>query len=132
MCTKDLSLPEINTEPVAFQDHRRRDWPEFVQMGEGAPYLVYKKIYQAVKKTGLPNCLVARVPLPSNLNIQASEKYAVRDTDELQLVQIIKYGFPLGYLGPHSDTTTTLNHSSAVDHPTQVEEFIRGEVEKRD
>ena len=85
------------------------------------------KIYEAVRSSGLPNCMSARIPLPSGLIIPAWEKYIDFDTDEAQLFDYLRFGFPLGYMGPESDTRHTPNHSSAVDYPGDIEAFIRKE-----
>ena len=131
MCASDEPSPDIATNPESFRAHRRSHWPSFDVSGtQPETILRYKHIYDVVKHTGLPNCLEAKIPLDSNLNIAAWERYADMDSDEAQLVQFVKYGFPLGYMGPPSDTTSVPNHASAKDYPEQVTQFIDSEHEK--
>ena len=131
MCERDCVDPNIDTSPDAFIDHRCREWPNMredaLPLAGGADC---RKIYQAVKATGLPNCMGARIPLVSGLKIEAWESYVDRASDEVQLLEFIKFGFPLGYLGPTSDTTTAPNHSSARDYHAQVQAFVDAELEK--
>ena len=128
MCVKDLTDSDIDTSPTAFRDHRVRTWPQMVsQMGsEKSASLV--RIYDAVKQTGVPNCMGARIQLESDLNIQAWERYADMESDEAQLLEMIKFGFPLGYMGPPSNTLHVVNHSSAIEFADQVQSFIDKEV----
>ena len=99
-------------------------------MGEGGSCAgsEYKYIYDTVKSTGIPNCMGTRIPLESGINILAWEKYIDNNSDEAQLLQLIKYVFSQGYLGPCSDTTDTPNHGSVVDFPHQVSAFVDNEV----
>ena len=131
MCASDEVNPDIDTRPESFRTHRTRDWPTF-EVGTDQPedILKCKRIYDVVKETGLPNCMEARIPLDSSLNISVWERYADGSSDEAQLVEFIKYGFPLGYMGPPSDTAYVPNHASARNFPAQVSEFVNAEREK--
>ena len=124
MCITDKYDTDIDTSPAAFAPHRRRTWPFpatcfSVTQGMGE----YTAIYDAVRTTGLPNCLGAR-----NLNLQAWEKYIDSSLDEADLLEYVKFGFPLGYLGPASGTEDLCNHASAERFPRHVNEFISTEV----
>ena len=128
MCDRDVENSCIDTNPQAFSQHRRREWPSFVMGEDGNEEIKgLKKIYDVVRESGLPNCMSARIPLPSGLNIERWVHYANRESDEAQLVDFLRYGFPLGYMGPPSDTTDIPNHSSANDYPSQVGSFISTE-----
>ena len=85
-------------------------------------------IYTAVKGTWIPNWQGIRAPLPSGLNIPVWEKYIDTQSDEAELLDFVKYGFPLGYMGPISDSTTTPNHPSALRYPEHVEAFLQEEI----
>ena len=131
MCARDIIDPNIDAAPEAFRPHRIREWPELVENKGGGPDASkYKRIYDAVKATGLPNCMGAKIPLDSGLNLEAWENYVDKGSDEVQLLAFARYGFPLGYLGPCSDTTSTPNHTSAVEFPEDVKKFVKGEVDK--
>ena len=64
--------------------------------------------------------------LPTKLNIAAWESYLAGYDDTL--LDYIKFGFPMGYVGPASDTTSLPNHPSAVQFPDQVDLFIEKEM----
>ena len=83
-------------------------------------------IYEAVQATGLPNCMGARIK--SGLNLGAWESYADGNTGEMQLIEFLTYGFPVGYLCPTSDTSDIPNNSSTINFPGQVQAFMDTEV----
>ena len=72
------------------------------------------QIHEVVKKSGKTNFLQAHIPIQSQLKVEAWEE-ALGDYWDRQLLELIKFGFPLDFnracdLGQH-----TGNHSSAVD-----------------
>ena len=50
--------------------------------------------------------------------------------DDRELLGFIKYGFPLGYMGPMSDTVTVPNHPSATDYLAEVSKFVASELKQ--
>ena len=77
------------------------------------------QLHEEVKKYDLPNYLGARIPVPTQLNIHAWETMLQGYWDE-QLLESLKFGFPLGF-----NRTCTLkhdkgNHRSAVLFPEHV------------
>ena len=116
---------ELTVSPCDLAEHRRATWPE---MSPNMPTNL-KYIYQAVKHTGLPNCMSARVPLVTGVNVQAWRDLADGSPQEDELIDFIEFGFPLGYNGPASHTLTPENHKSALDYPTHITEFICQERE---
>ena len=130
MCTADKYDNDIDTSPHAFAAHRRRTWPFPVpQFSVTTGASGYAAIYDAVRSVGLPNCMGARVPLPSALNIEAWRNYINHDTDEADLLEYVLFGFPLGYLGPQSSTDGVQNHDSALRFPSHINDFIAVEIE---
>ena len=115
----------IDLRPQAVALHRQEHWPHIVNI-EGREDLVY--IYNAVRHTGLPNAMGARIPIPSKLNIEAWEHYLGCLGDRGRELDFVKYGFPMGYLGPISDTRHTPNHPSATEFPRHIQEFIDSEI----
>ena len=105
--------------------HRREHWPEMAPH-ERAPGLV--QIYDVVRRTGLPNAMSARVPVPSNLNIKAWEHYLGTLGNKGHILDFVRYGFPTGYAGPISDTADTPNHPSATNFPSHIDEFVEKEL----
>lgn len=105
--------------------HRKHNWPSVNTDGMGTRL---SEIYNWVRASGLPNSIQARQPLPTNLNIPAWEKELSGDGIDAQLLDFIKYGFPLGYCGPISDCQHFPNHKSANDFPDQIQTFIDKEI----
>ena len=126
MCESDRYEVFIDVSPHAFAQHRRATWPTISQQAGMPQHLI--KIYDTVKYTGLPNCMSARIQIPSSLNIEAWKRYATESVDDRQLIDFVQFGFPIGYLGPESDTTHVENHTSAVQFPSHVDRFVREEI----
>ena len=130
MCASDILDVEVDMSPTAFASHRKDHWPHFIDKYNKSPDIDRcVHIYEAVRKTGIPNCMGARVPVESNLNIPAWERYADWGSDEAQLMDYLKYGFPLGYMGPISNTSAARNHPSALRFPQEVGKFVDKEKE---
>lgn len=70
----------------------------------------------------------ARRHLPTNLKIDVWERELRHEGGDLELLEFIKFGFPLGYAGPISNCKDQKNHKSAIDFPNQVKSFIDKEV----
>lgn len=126
MCASDDITDHTMVAPRYFSHDRKRNWPEINKSGMGPDI---SKIYESVKCTGLPNALGTRVQLPTKLNIANWERFLDKSDDHQELLQFIKYGFPLGYLGPPSNSTNTPNHTSALSHELDVDKFLTKEIE---
>ena len=123
LCEKDRLQCDVDLTPHVFAEHRRDSWPD---PDFGSANACLAEIYNSVKATGIPNAMGARRLIPSSLNIHAWEKYLVQ-TDQ-PLLDLIKFGFPMGYVGPVSDTTHVPNHPSATQFPEQVSAFVSKEI----
>lgn len=126
MCEPDMIDPDIDMSPKNFACNRKQFWPA---INDSEMDNALSVIYEKTRATGLPNAMKARQLLPSNLNIDNWEKYIDDSPDERELLSFIKYGFPLGYMGPTSDTEGISNHKSATDFPIQVDHFISKELD---
>ena len=84
-------------------------------------------IYQAVQAVRTPNYRGARQPVPHNLNIQAW-----RDRSHLfpdaSLVEMLEFGFPIGYTAPHPLAPHTGNHPSANQYPADIDAYLNKEL----
>lgn len=125
MCESDVFDHSIDTSPHFFARDRRERWPS-INHNEMNPDLV--RIYESVKAKGLPNALGAQIPVPSNLNLDNWDRLLDNSVDERELLSFIRYGFPLGYMGPVSDTKGVDNHKSAIDFPEQLDNFVEKEL----
>ena len=115
--------------PHSFAQHRKRAWPYPAQVFSLRGDSQHAAIYDIVRSTGLPNCMSARIPLPNNFNISRWEEYADGSKDEADLIDYVRFGFPLGYMGPVSATDDTPNHDTAAQYPQHVDTFITVESE---
>ena len=73
--------------------------------------------HELVKATGKPNYLQARIPIQSQLNVEQWEKALVGYWDR-QLLELLKYGFPLDFNRSCDLGKYTGNHSSATSQRT--------------
>ena len=81
----------------------------------------------AVRARGCPNFMGARIPVQSELNIKQWEKVLAEYWDR-QLIELLKFGFPLDFNRQCTLTSDKKNHASAVDHPNDVLAYIQEEV----
>lgn len=125
VCESGGNTDEIDLRPSAFKSHRITSWPDANMEGMGEKLSI---IYDTVKRTGLPNCMQAKCELPTNLNIPAWERELAGEGRDPELLQFIKFGFPLGYAGPVSDCQNQPNHKSATEFPDKIGSFIDKEV----
>ena len=123
-CSLDKAT-EYNISPLDLKSHRQAYWPDMNPLVEPHTRLVY----QAVKETGLPNCMGARLPLKTNINVPAWRAYVDGSPSEKELVDFIEFGFPLAYNGPTVPTLNPSNHLSATQYPHHVQDFIAQEIE---
>ena len=126
VCAKgNYESANIDLRPLAFAQYKRDKWPSPVPGSLSDEYI---KIYDVVRRTGLPNAMGACIQLPSILDRSAWSACLDEIGGRPQLLDFITYGFPLGYVGPVSDTKGTRNHPSAADYPDQVQAFLKKEI----
>lgn len=125
MCESNDNSQGIDLGPSALRAHRIEFWPSINKQEMGTEMCT---IYEAVRETGMPNAVGAQRLLPSNLNISNWEAWLSKSPEDIELLGFLKYGFPLGYLGPISDSQDTPNHPSAVNYKGSVDDFISKEV----
>ena len=123
LCETNASQGDIDLSPQAFQAHRQVHWPT---MTPQAPNEIIN-IYEAVRRSGIPNAMGCRIPVPSGLNIQAWRHALGNEGEMAQLCDFLEFGFPLGYMGPTSNTLGISNHPTARQFPSQVHEFVQKE-----
>ena len=87
----------------------------------------FLEAHEVVKLTGKPNFLQARIPIQSQLNVKAWEK-ALGDYWNRQLLELVKFGFPLDFNRACTLGQYTGNHSSANDFPKDIEAFLIEEL----
>ena len=121
----ELSLPTdpgtpLPTSPACLQ------YPDLSDKLCGHPIL---QIYEKVRQTGVPNFKCARVPLPSNFNIHNWKKHLQHSPSHSDLLLYLEYGFPINYTSNHPPVMECVNHSSALNFPTHVDNHIQLEIQ---
>ena len=86
------------------------------------------ELYSRIRKSGKLNFLGCRIPVRSQLNILAWQEM-LQEYWDVQLLELLKFGFPLDF-----NRTSTLcckreNHSSALQYPSHVEAYLQEEIE---
>ena len=85
------------------------------------------EIASIIHETGVPNYKMARIPIVSNLNVDAWENLLTAYPDK-HLLQYIKFGFPLSISHPnHLTNIKVVNHYSAIQYPDAVAKYIAKE-----
>ena len=85
------------------------------------------KIYHAVRRTGLPNFIKARIPVPSALNIPAW-RTLLKDYHDTTLVDLLCYGWPADYTADYPPTPTYKNHVRDPAVVLLVADFVKTEM----
>ena len=85
------------------------------------------EIHKEVQKYDLPNYLGARIPVKSQLNIEAWEELLQGYWDS-HLLECLKFGFPLGFNRMCPLRHDKDNHKSASEFPEHVDKYIAEEL----
>ena len=89
----------------------------------------YLSIAETIKVTGVPNYISARIPIKSDLNLDAWEHH-LRDYPDKRLLQYLKFGFPLSLAKSEELCNNDIvNHYSALQYPDQVRQYINKEMD---
>ena len=81
-------------------------------------------IAKLIQETGKPNYALARIPLKSDLNIDAWQNY-LGDYHDQYLIQYLKFGFPLSLSDPDSLNRTHIDkHASSLQYPRAIEQYL--------
>ena len=78
-------------------------------------------------KSGLSNYMGCKIPLPSKFNFEFLE-FWLQDYNDKQVIQFLKYGFPLGHNGLTGSQEKTKNHTGARNFPQQIAKLLEKEV----
>ena len=84
------------------------------------------ELHKEVKKYNLPNYLGARIPVRSQLNVEQWELMLSEYWDK-QLLECIKFGFPLGFNRLCPLNHDVVNHKSALEFPEHIDKYIEEE-----
>lgn len=123
---KHSNVESFRLNPFTIQHERIREWP----LIHGVPREI-KHIYTTVRNTGLPNCLSARIPIGSSLNLPMWDTLATGHPHDSWIRELLEFGFPLQYTGPTPSTTIVDNHSSALKYPHHIQKFLEKELSEK-
>ena len=84
-------------------------------------------IYKAVKSLGLPKYRWARQPIPHNINIPAWRQRSHLFNDP-SLIEMLEFGFPIGYTASHPLAPYTGNHPSATQYLQDIQKELHHSV----
>ena len=85
-------------------------------------------IYTRVRDSGVPNYRGARLPVPHGLNINAWRRYE-HLLEDRSIVDMLEYGFPIGFVGDAPPLGGLANHSSATANPNSITSYLRTEMQ---
>ena len=126
------NIPELNNmkfvdkpiSPYAFKNKLLEYWP---RIKNNNTFNIYFEIYSAVRETGLPNYIKAKIPLPSGLNINAW-RLKLRNSPFERIIDLLEFGWPADYVKITPPTPTFKNHSSKVEDKEQINNYIKKET----
>ena len=84
--------------------------------------------HSMIRQSNVPNFMGCRIPLKTQLNIEAWQKYLDSYWDE-QLIDLLKFGYPLDFDRNRNLTSTLQNHKSAIEFKDHVDAYIQKELE---
>lgn len=88
-------------------------------------------ICEKVEESGVPNYVGCRFPVNSRFDCKYLEEQLEGYHDK-EVVQLIKYGFPIGYVGPLDEAQDIVvdNHKGARENEKEVDRYLAKEVGK--
>ena len=130
-------IPDVDTEIY----HKWRDQSDFnfgfVPLGDqilpdtlkvnNSKYLNLLEMHENVKATNKPNYMEARLPVNSQLKVDAWKSHLQGYWDE-QLLQLIEFGFPLDFNRNCPLNNESGNHKSATEFPNDIDSYIAEEL----
>ena len=117
VCENDKLDCNLDLYPNNFAKYRRECWPA---QALRPTHHHYARIYDAVTATGVPNAIGAQIQLPSKYKCMGVVFGRLRR----YALDYVRFGFPMGYVRPESDTASLPKHPSASQFPTQINAFI--------
>ena len=109
-----------------FRNHIINFWPDTVAE-EWFSHSEFKRIYDVVKDTALPNFLQAKQPITSGLNI-CNWKLLLVDYPDQDLLDFLEFGWPVDYVASYPPTPTLINHEKSPLYLEHVKLYIEKEV----
>ena len=89
----------------------------------------YFNAHSRIIESGVPNYRGEKIELPSHLNTQIWEEKLMGYEDK-EVVDFLKYGFPVGYSRSMLPVSEIKNHSGANLYPDYIDNYVRKEVDE--
>ena len=108
--------------------HRRADYSKWPYPTLALPAAA-AKLYDVTRSAGGPNHVAPRIMIPTDLKVEEWDRHATGHPQDAWLLDAVRFGFPIQYLGPpRMNTPTGYNHSSANSHAAAVTAYINKET----
>lgn len=114
-------------DQTKLSDMKAKTWPRVKRQFASTPILA---VYEKIRKTGLPNFVGAKILIKTKLNIPLWEKSATGHPDDQIVINGIKYGFSMNYLGGKLKEKDRECHPSAERYDKHVREYLTTEIEE--
>ena len=101
-------------------------WPESSDIWNKYPE--FRRIYDEVRETALPNHIGARRALVSGLNIEAWREM-LAEYHDVQLVDYLEYGWPVDYTADQPPVSAKENHRESQDNAVHIKKYVDKELE---
>ena len=99
-----------------------------VVLGDGIDWL--KQVRDIISATGVANYKRARIQIPSKFNFSLWLQM-LGDYEDLQIVEYLRFGFPLSIVKGFTATANKYNHSSATKFPQHVQDYLNDEITEK-
>lgn len=109
-------------------ENRRQTWPQVKSKFADNPYF---DIYHRVRESGLPNMLGVRTEVPSMLKYKVWEQTASGHKNDSFILDGIRFGFPVQYMGPPLNRDNKAAHASAKNFETHIKKYVETETANR-
>ncbi|XP_048586681.1 uncharacterized protein LOC116621133 isoform X1 [Nematostella vectensis] len=87
----------------------------------------YLYAHELVFRSGRPNFVVSRLPVPSSLKIN-TWRTLLYDYDDQMICDFLEFGWPVGFTGDTVPIFDARTHRGALNFATQVSEHLQREV----
>lgn len=122
-----LSCNELTVITHSVVNERLANWPRPTNSAL-EKYPIFK-IYDVVRRSGLPNMLAARIPVHSSLRHRVWESWATGHADDAFVLDGIRFGFPLQYVGPKLIIQNPERHHSDYDDHLHIIDYLNTETQ---
>lgn len=118
--------PFYGFDQTALAEVRQREWPD---VSSEVRQETFAENYLRVKAWGIPNEKGSKIIISTRLNIGLWEENMTGHTDDLLVMQGIKHGFSMQYLGPPLKELECEMHDSGKNYQSHIQDYFDVERE---